>query len=125
MPKTIAVETAVCDICGAEVRDGSQFCYNCGGAVSNGEEPEAIPPPVEPIVAHATDPDNGVATKVDYDPAKRRAERAERRRVRASNREPVEIVWEPREGVSWAFVAGSVIFAILALVIVIMAFYFR
>lgn len=33
MAKTI-VKKEICDACGAEVRPGSLFCYNCGGAVS-------------------------------------------------------------------------------------------
>lgn len=28
------VENKVCEACGADVRSGSLFCYNCGGAVS-------------------------------------------------------------------------------------------
>lgn len=28
------VETRICDACGADVRPGSMFCYNCGGSVS-------------------------------------------------------------------------------------------
>lgn len=28
------VEKKVCEACGADVRSGSLFCYNCGGAVS-------------------------------------------------------------------------------------------
>ena len=30
----ILVEKNICDACGADVRAGSLFCYNCGGAVS-------------------------------------------------------------------------------------------
>jgi hypothetical protein len=30
----ILVEKKICDACGAEVRPGSLFCYNCGGAVA-------------------------------------------------------------------------------------------
>ena len=33
MAKTL-VEKKICDACGADVRPGSLFCYNCGGAVS-------------------------------------------------------------------------------------------
>ncbi|HEY8560418.1 MAG TPA: zinc-ribbon domain-containing protein [Pyrinomonadaceae bacterium] len=33
MAKTL-VEKKICDSCGAEVRPGSVFCYNCGGAVA-------------------------------------------------------------------------------------------
>ena len=31
----ILVENKVCEACGADVRAGSVFCYNCGGAVSD------------------------------------------------------------------------------------------
>jgi hypothetical protein len=124
MPKT-AVQAAVCDICGAEVRDGSVFCYNCGGSLAKADKPEPIPPPAEPIITVARPVNNGGITGGERDPAKRRIERAERRRVRASNREPAEIVWEPREGMSWAFVIVSIVFVIIALVLVIAAVYVR
>lgn len=122
MTKT-AVETGVCDICGAEVRDGSLFCYNCGGSVSKADDPEAIAIPLEPIEADQSD--NGVKTAVVPAPARSKTERAERRKVRASNRQPSEIVWEPRQGVSWMFVVATAIFVIFAVVLVIAAFYLR
>jgi hypothetical protein len=37
----ILVEKKICDACGAEVRPGSLFCYNCGGAVA-AEVPEPV-----------------------------------------------------------------------------------
>jgi hypothetical protein len=121
MPKT-AVQEAVCDICGAEVREGSQFCYNCGGSVSKAEEIEPIPPPAEPIVKPDDKPANGNAT---YDPAKGRSERVEKRKVRAANRQPVEVVWQPREGVSLPFVIASLVFVLIAIVVIVAAFYLR
>ncbi len=30
------VEKKICEACGADIRPGSLFCYNCGGAVSEG-----------------------------------------------------------------------------------------
>jgi hypothetical protein len=39
MAKTL-VEKEICDACGADVRAGSLFCYNCGGAVAE-DLPEA------------------------------------------------------------------------------------
>ena len=36
------VENKVCEACGAEIRPGSMFCYNCGGAVS-----EELPEPAK------------------------------------------------------------------------------
>jgi hypothetical protein len=120
MPKT-AVQTAVCDICGAEVRDGSVFCYNCGGTLTKAQEPDPIPPPAEPILAVTEPVSNGSATKTEEGPIKR----SDRRKVRASNREPAEIVWEPRQGISWTFVIASVLFVIIALAVVIAAVYVR
>lgn len=43
MSKTL-VEKKICDACGADVRPGSVFCYNCGGAVS---PPERLLPKSE------------------------------------------------------------------------------
>lgn len=37
MSKTL-VDKKICDACGADVRPGSGFCYNCGGAVAQEEE---------------------------------------------------------------------------------------
>lgn len=124
MPKATVVETetVVCDLCGAEVRDGSLFCYNCGGSVSKDEEIEPIPPPTEPIVAHATEPESDLVTKVDPPAVKRKAGRS---KVRAANRQPAEIVWEERQGISWGFVIATLVFVIVALGIVIAAFYLR
>lgn len=121
MPKT-AVQTAACDICGAEVRDGSIFCYNCGGSLTTAAEPEPIRSPPEPVVPDVESAANGLATRVDELPAKRKAEGSVRRKV---NREPVEIVWEPREGVSWAFVVASIVVVIIALAVVVAAVYVR
>jgi hypothetical protein len=39
MAKTL-VDKKICDACGADVRPGSLFCYNCGGAVG-----EVLPEP--------------------------------------------------------------------------------
>ena len=87
------------------------------------EVPNPIPPPAEPIIV-AEAVTNGGVTKIDQGP-KQKAERPDRRRVRASNREPAEIVWEPRTGVSWVFVITSIVFVIVALAIVIGAMYVR
>lgn len=40
MAKTL-VEKEICDACGADVRPGSLFCYNCGGAVAD-DIPESV-----------------------------------------------------------------------------------
>lgn len=126
MPKT-AVETAVCDICGAVVRDGSLFCYNCGGSLSKTAASDAAPKGAStdaPVAEVSRPVVNGRPPSTEVS-AKRRSERREQRPVRASNRQPTEIVWEPRQGMSWPFIIASVVFAVLALVMVIAAFYLR
>src|SRR5438045_2846396 len=43
MAETI-IDRAVCESCGADVRDGTTFCYNCGKSVNAeaSEPPEAV-----------------------------------------------------------------------------------
>lgn len=36
------VESAICETCGTDIRDGSSFCYNCGESVAF----EIPPPPI-------------------------------------------------------------------------------
>lgn len=119
MPK-VAVEEAVCDICGVDVREGSLFCYNCGGSVTNTEA--AAPATTEPIPSTDTEPKNG---KADYDPAKRRSERLEKRKVRSVESRQIEIVWEPRTGPSWPFIISSLVFFLIAVVVILAAFYLQ
>ena len=126
MPKT-AVETAVCDICGAQVRGGSLFCYNCGGSLSKAEKAADATETIETATpTHEVVEVNGNGVReTPHAPSGPGTERANRKRVRASNRQPVEIVWEPRTGVSWPFIVVSLIFVVLSVVIVIASFYIR
>jgi hypothetical protein len=125
MPKT-AVETAVCDICGAEVRDGSVFCYNCGGSLAKDFQPPAESKPIETPPRTAAVETNGHSSEdAVYDPARRKAEKSDRRKVRAANRQPVEIVWEPRTGISLPFFIVSLVLFLLSIGIVIAAFFVR
>jgi len=111
MSKT-AVQTPVCDICGADVRKGSLFCYNCGGSLTQavGDTPGTLPP--------------GVITSA---PAKngagkdQSAVRREPRKLRSAERGPVEVVWEPREGISWPFVIVSLALFVMAILLLLYA----
>ena len=114
MPKT-AVQTPACDICGADVREGSLFCYNCGGSLKQAaiEKPE-IPPPAAPVPA-AT---NGSGAKKPED-------RAAARRRRNVERGPVEVIWEPREGISVPFVIAGIFLLVIALVLFVIAMWLK
>jgi len=86
LPET-AVHTARCPKCDAEVRDGSVFCYNCGGRVvgDDGIDQTIGTPPV--AGASASKPAPGLRSARDI-----------RRRERISDRKPREVVWEAVNG---------------------------
>ena len=116
MPKT-AVQTPICDICGADVREGSQFCYNCGGSLSRPEVvPVQSPPP--PSLPAPVARSNGTPKNVP-------ADKREARPRRNVDRGPVEVVWQPREGVSLGYVIVGVILLILAIILLIAAMWLK
>jgi hypothetical protein len=79
-----AVKTARCQKCDADVRDGSVFCYNCGGRVV-GDAAENIASSDSSIAAigTATKPAPGLLSARDI-----------RRRERTFDRKPKKVVWE-------------------------------
>ena len=115
MSKT-AVQTAVCDICGADVRKGSLFCYNCGGSLTQtvDERPGVLPP--EAITSVPAK--NGAGKE-------KSAGRREPRKRRSVERGPVEVIWEPREGLSWPFVIVSIVLFFMALVLFSIAMWMK
>ena len=115
MSKT-AVQSPACEICGAEVRKGSLFCYNCGGSVTHkvGESPGALPP--EAITSAPAK--NGAAKE---NPSGRR----EPRKRRSVERGPVEVIWEPREGISLPFIIVSLLLVVMAIVLFSIAMWMK
>ena len=110
MPKT-AVQTPICDLCGAEVREGSLFCYNCGGSLKKVSAEPAQAPEV-PVVLPA--PTNGVSKPSE--PNKREA-----RQRKPIDRGPVEVIWAPREGISLIYVVAGIILLTIAATLFIVA----
>ena len=110
-----AVESPICDICGAEVRDGSQFCFNCGGSVSKPEDisemPVAIPKPEPPA---GTVEQKSPAANVDH---------ARRRNVRAANRQPLVLVWQQTDGIRVPFIVGALVLVLIAVALFFAANY--
>ena len=110
MSKT-AVETPICDICGADVRAGSLFCYNCGGSLKQPDYDVVPTPLVKPSTSLRK---NGVQKAAP--PEKRVA-----RQPRKIDRVAVEVVWEPREGVSLIYVTAGVLLLVIAIVLFVTA----
>lgn len=109
------VSTARCPKCDVEIRDGSLFCYNCGGRVAgdDGREPpvEASGAFVEPV----TKPAPGLRTARDI-----------RRRERTFDRKPKQVVWEPSAVTPdlqlIVVTAGVIVFTV---VVILMIIYWR
>jgi hypothetical protein len=78
------VKTARCPKCGSEVRDGSLFCYNCGGRVTCVDENKPLVETPPAFGEPPTKPAPGLRSARDI-----------RRRERTFDRKPKEVVWEP------------------------------
>lgn len=114
-----AVKELICDVCGAEVRDGSLFCYNCGSAVAEPVEQSEIQAEQQSSKLQS----NGAPVGKDKDlvnPTPTGRVRPRKRLVQTR-----EVVWAERDGVSLGFVVTTVILVLLSAVILIAGFYFR
>ena len=133
MPK-IEAEKEVCLKCGADVREGTTFCYNCGSPLASHEEiiEEIDVPGIEEVQAvdektQAALDDLAQRLKLDEDEDKKLAKAAaERRKARISQRKSSEYTWEPSDDSSgaWALIA-AIGFGVFALIVVFIALYKR
>lgn len=134
MPE-IAVEDKVCANCGVDVREGADFCYNCGKPVS----PEATSE-IGARTVEAGDAEdhhlNGTATQalISEFPSKdsapeptRKLQTAAglRRRSRSYQAKPVEVEWVKPENSPSTFVIATIALAVLAALLLFAALYLR
>ena len=113
MMSETAIETAVCSACGADVRNESLFCYNCG---------ERVKETLADIETPSADTEKAV--RPGSRPPLRTAASLRKQR-RAYNRQPVEISWEPPAGSPAGFVITTIVLAVGALVLLLLALYLR
>lgn len=130
MPKAI-LEKELCSTCGVDVREGSQFCYNCGEAIDGGPPPPAILKPDEPISARPIEPPRSrldIPAKLPASkkhetaikngpgrPETRRTSTPPRSRIRAKAKEKVEFEWvEPSRSPLVRFLVTAIILAVFA-----------
>ena len=148
MPKT-AIEKEVCENCGVETRENTQFCYNCGTPIAL---PDAVEPEAEAEAAAASEPvseseiptsSNGsvaptgsnkaleeLAERLDAERAhdeEKLAKAAEKRRkARVVRRQPKQYTWEPVTDLSAArVVVFSVLIAIVTLIVVLITIFWK
>ncbi len=121
----VSVETKVCEICGADIRPNSQFCYNCGGTIVEATEPEVEIKATLVEEAKADTSVNGNLSQSITALNKRSHERSERLRLRTIERKPVEIVWEKRSGVSIPFVVATTLILFISLLLILATFYIK
>lgn len=138
----IVAESVVCDSCGADIRDGSVFCYNCGAAVSETQ-------PCEEAAAGGNDGpfsaselkeaaiDNDIRSAFDAadseskkvlingNPVKLRSAASLRQRKKAYSRQPVQFVWEKSASSSPGFVIITIVLTIFTGVLLFLALYLR
>lgn len=121
------LEKAICKSCGVDVREGTQFCYNCGNPVVYGigqtVDDEAADELNADIDSGSNHDKAGEPVK-DNKAARLAVAASERKRSRAGQRKPKRVVWEePGPASNRIFILVCVlIFVIAALIVFLMLF---
>jgi hypothetical protein len=117
------VTEVVCTDCGVEVREGSEYCYNCGHAIAKtvsdapSENNEIDPTKTKENGFQTTGPG---AIKKDAN-----VRRRSRRPLKPSTSEPVQVVWERRQDPGIGFLIVSLIAGVVALLLIFIAYYLK
>lgn len=110
------IQPVRCPKCDAEIRDGSAFCYNCGGRVvdENVADEASLSSPSKPDETLSR-PAPGLRTARDI-----------RRRERTADRKPKEVVWEPATAEpDLQLIIATVAIIIFTAIVVLMVLYLR
>ena len=123
---TGTTEKTVCKTCGADVRDNTLFCYNCGTKL----EDET---PVEANGATITDVNSKAALDELADKLSHGSESddeltkaaTQRKKARVMHRKRNEFTWEPREDSALLPIVFSAFIAFVALIVVVLLVVWR
>lgn len=109
--QSTVIENSVCPSCGAAVRAGALYCYNCGGALAT---------------AAVSDSQAGEISNGNL-PNQSEASVATPQRERRRRREPVrtEVVWEPESGPGRRFVFLAIVVSMIVAAFVMIAIIVR
>lgn len=138
--KSKVISEKLCAGCGAEIRGGSEFCYNCGEKVG-GDFNESMPAETPSITrkrevmgaediieAKVSESTTNIRTKeVDSETATGPGSKARRysRSLSRSDRKPVEVVWRKKEGQGLGFLILSLVLALIVALTIGLAFYLK
>ncbi len=109
------VEKEVCSKCGVDVRENTQFCYNCGTQVATDADGKSV----------SNDNAEAVVKSDDKASDEKKLSRAaeERRKARVSQRKSNEYVWEPGGDFRLTFLVAILITAVAAAVVFLTVFW--
>jgi uncharacterized Zn finger protein (UPF0148 family) len=114
----------VCQKCGAEVREGTVFCFACGGRVSTEEAPQKTNGSVTELNVESKAALDDLANKLKGDaeaPENKFAKAAEeRKKARVTQRKAREFVWEPRDDAPIGLLIAVGIILIAAIVVILL-----
>lgn len=111
------VKNRVCSACGATVRGGALFCYNCGGSVAPEDKKETLEKTNgdnsaqtnQTIIADATD--KPIPKPVLVEEPKLKSAATMRRKSKSYQPKRVEVIWEEHENAPnvWFILAAIVL----------------
>ncbi len=122
IPKPEALDRK-CDICGAEIRLGSQFCYNCGSEIREVADEETAAETSVDVSAVAENAVSSETAGIEAPPKK--SVRSSVRRHRPVKAKETTIRWEEPEGVGLGSIAVVALIVALAAVLIAVGFYIR
>ena len=114
MERSEVVLETICPKCGVEVRDGSLFCYNCGGSV--GDEKAVL----EATSYSHNGPGMPTANGASETGSRTRKSRTIPRRI---STEPVQFTWKRDENPGFGFLIVAIVAALIAFGLLVIAYY--
>ena len=116
------LEKPTCTKCSADIRENTQFCYNCGTRIVEDDEPEVFPSNGQP-----SEPQEISTRSLGPEPGKNKRAKAaeERKKKRVDRRKPKSYRWQAVDDISPLpfLVLASSIFLVVLLVVIVLAWW--
>ena len=123
-PKSQIASLETCPGCKAEVRPGSEFCYNCGVGVKEPHK-EVTTEGVSMMELKAPLENGAIKNGPGSKPMDEKVRRAPQRNMRRRSTEPVQVTWKRDEGVGLGFILLSAAAAIFVIFLLAIAYYLK